>query len=111
MSMGMTPEQFWDGDYEYAKHYKKAFELRRELENEAMWIQGMYFCDAVLHALHGRKAKYPLEPYSLKTEISKKREEAKQEQNERKVVDYMMTFTEQFNKRFAQKQNEKGDAT
>lgn len=111
MAKGMTPEQFWDGDYEYAKYYSKFFDMKRELQNELAWIQGMYIYDAVMHAIHGRKTKYPAEPYSLKTEVSKRREEAKQEQNERKVVDYMMTFTEQFNKRFAQKQKEKGDAT
>lgn len=110
MIYGMTPDQFWNQDCHLAKYYREAYDIRRELENEAAWWQGVYFSEAVSAALYGRKAKYPTEPHLIKTAISKEREEARQEQNERKVVDYFMTFTKQFNERFAKKQQEMGSA-
>lgn len=104
LAYGMTLEQYWDGDVEYAAYYRDAHEMRREMENEAAWMQGMYFAEAVASSLYGRKHKYPAEPYPLKTKISKEREKRRQEQNERKTVDYMMTFMNNFNKRFAENQ-------
>lgn len=106
MSMGMSVDEFWDGDYEYAKYYKKAHELRREMENESMWLNGMYMISAIQNAMNPRRAKYPKEPFPLNTSVSEERKELAQEQNERKVTDYFMTFMEQFNKRFEQKKNE-----
>ena len=45
--MGMTLEQFWDGSPSLALTYRKAFKIKRELENEMAWIQGLYIYDAV----------------------------------------------------------------
>lgn len=44
--MGMTYEQYWDGPPAIAVAYRKAHRLRRELENEQAWLQGMYNYDA-----------------------------------------------------------------
>lgn len=108
MAMGMTYDQFWDGDCEMARYYRECHELRKEMDNESMWILGMYVAKAAASAIHGRKAKYPDEPFPMKIKYSKECEERRQEQNERKATDYMMTFMEQFNQRFAAKH--KGDA-
>lgn len=45
--MGMTLEQFWDESPYLVQYYKKAFRLKRELENEMAWIQGLYVYDAI----------------------------------------------------------------
>ena len=114
MAMGVTYDQYWNGDYSALKDYKKAYEIKRELDNENFWLQGMYVYEAVetaiMRCINGkRNAKYPEEPYYLNTELSKKRKLAKQELDEMKSYDYMMTFMAQFNKRFNQKNNpEKG---
>lgn len=104
MAMGMSYAEFWDGDCVLVIPYRRADELRQERDNMQAWWQGIYIRDAILSALNGRKAKYPKEPYPLNTKASEERKEREQDQNERKVVDYMMTFAEQFNKEFYAKQ-------
>lgn len=42
IAMGMTYEQYWDGDPGIAAAYRKAYRLRREIANEEAWLQGLY---------------------------------------------------------------------
>jgi hypothetical protein len=44
--MGMSYNQFWEGPPEMAIAYRKAYRLKREAENEALWLQGLYNYDA-----------------------------------------------------------------
>ena len=46
MAMGMTPEQFWDESPLLAVYYRKAFRLKREIDNEQAWLAGLYVYDA-----------------------------------------------------------------
>lgn len=45
--MGMSYEQFWDESPYLVKTYRKAFRIKRELENEMAWVHGMYIYDAI----------------------------------------------------------------
>ena len=36
--MGMSYEQFWDGHPHLAVAYRKAYKLKREIENEQAWL-------------------------------------------------------------------------
>lgn len=109
MVMGMTYEQYWDGEPELARYYRKADELRTERRNQELWLQGMYVYEAVsdispiLHAFakKGTKAKpYPAQPYALtskdRTAIREKKEKA--EYNKGKA--YMEAVMANINKRF-----------
>ena len=87
LSIGMTAEQFWDGDPYLAKYYRKADTLRVERENQYLWLQGMYIYDAlcdvapILQAMAKKGTKphpYPEKPYSI-TENQRKREAEEQE--------------------------------
>ena len=109
LSIGMTPEQYWDSDPMLAKYYRKADEIRRKRRNEELWIQGMYIyealCDVspVLHAFAKRGTKptpYPDHPYALTA--SDRADEAKiKEQREReKAKRYMEAKMATINKRF-----------
>jgi len=49
--MGMTEQQYWEGSPYLVYSYKKAFKIKRKLENEMAWIQGMYIFDAVIVSL------------------------------------------------------------
>lgn len=73
--MGMTPEQFWEGDSNLVVAYRKAFEMKQEADNQRLWLQGAYVYDAIsrlvpiLHpfAKKGTKAEpYLDKPYPLK---------------------------------------------
>ena len=101
LSIGMTYEQFWDGDPQLVKYYRQADELRIDRKNQELWLQGLYvyeaLCDVapILHAMakKGTKAQpYPDKPYAI-TEKQRKREIDEQE---RKVADKGKQMMERF---------------
>ena len=99
MSIGMTPEQYWDGDSTLAKYYRKAEELRNERRNQELWLQGMYIyealCDVapVLHAF-AKKGTKPI-PYSSKPyAITEKQVRQEREEKERRLVEKGKKFME-----------------
>lgn len=80
----MSYEQYWDGPPSIARAYRKAHRLKREMENEQAWLQGMYFYDAVAVSLSnafrakgGKKLNYMERPFDIfpLTEKEKKRRE------------------------------------
>lgn len=50
MSIGMSYDDFWNGDVSMVKAYRKANELRDRRHNQDMWLQGRYFYDALCAA-------------------------------------------------------------
>ena len=115
LSIGMTEEQYWDRDCCLVKSYRKAEELRRERVNQELWLQGMYFYDAlarispILHASakKGTKAQpyveeaYPINKKKME-DVKVKKEKAKSE----KGVRYMQAYMVKNNQRFAKKGSE-----
>lgn len=74
MSIGMSYDEFWNQDVALVRAYRKADELRRRRQNEALWLQGMYIyealCDVapVFHAFAKKGTKpipYAKEPYAI----------------------------------------------
>ena len=85
MAMGMTPDEYWNGDPALLRAYRKADVIRRERENEMLWLQGMYIYEAIgdlapiLHAFakKGTEAKpYTERPYPITNRLRKEAEEA-----------------------------------
>ena len=90
MMYGMTYEQYWYGDPWAMKAYRQAYDLRNRRENEMMWINGMYFANAlsiVLHNAFSKKGtppkKYMEKPLDVfpktEAEIKAERERAQRE--------------------------------
>lgn len=84
MAIGMTYDEFWYGDCWLAQYYLKAYKIKQEQENEKMWLQGLYFYEALCDASpiiqpfskKGTKPhKYPEKPYSLFEKTKKQKEE------------------------------------
>lgn len=84
LSIGMTFEQYWDGDCLLAKYYRKAHQMRQQRRNQELWLQGAYFYEAltdvapVLHAFakKGTKATpYLSDPFALTLKEVKERRE------------------------------------
>lgn len=48
MAMGMTYEEYWDGDNDLCKYYRKAEEIRTERRNQELWLQGAYIYEALM---------------------------------------------------------------
>ena len=101
LSIGMTYEQFWDGDPYLAKYYRQADELHIERRNQELWLQGLYvyeaMCDVapIMHAMakKGTKARpYPEQPYAI-TEKQRRREI---EEKERAVANKGKRMMEMF---------------
>ena len=109
LSIGMTPEQYWDGDSTLVKYFRKAEELRNEKRNQEMWLQGMYFyealCDVspILHAFAKKGTKpvhYSSKPYALNEKQIKRDEEEKQRKLVEKGKRFMEAMAASVNKKF-----------
>lgn len=83
----MTVAEYWDGDAELPRFYRKAEEIRAEKRNQELWLQGMYVYEAIADiapilqafAKKGTKAKpYPSSPYPLTDKDRRIEHEAKQ---------------------------------
>lgn len=109
LSIGMTYEQFWDGDPMLCKYYREAEEIRNEKKNQELWLQGLYIYEAIadlspiLHAFAKKGTKpqpYVDSPYP----ITKKQREKVRIEKERKMAEkglkFMEALTQQVNKTF-----------
>ena len=112
LSIGMTPEQYWDGDPLLAKYYRQADELKRQRKNQELWLQGMYIyealCDVapIFHAFakKGTKANpYPDHPYSLTAKEIEDEKKLREKRERDKARRYMEMQMAKLNKRFESK--------
>lgn len=123
--MGMTPEQYWDGEYGMKKAFRKAYELRMENEQRIAdrnnWNMGQYIM-CVLHAVPllvgGFNVKpttqlpdYPDKPFYERLEAEKKEEVRKKHEEDQMMLAMAMfqSLVNQKNKRFEDK-NKAGSA-
>ena len=109
LSIGMTPEQYWESDCTLVKYYRKAEELRNEKRNQELWLQGMYIYEAIcdvapiLHAFAKKGTKptpYSTKPYPLNDKQSKRDEEEKQRKLTEKGKKFMEAMATNINKKF-----------
>lgn len=82
LSIGMTEQQYFDGDSCLVIHYRQADKIRKQRQNEFAWIQGMYIYDAILSTSPALRAiggsepiPYREEPYPITQEEIEKAEE------------------------------------
>lgn len=111
ISIGMTPEQFWDGDVTLVKAYRKAYEYKKQEWNVQAYLNGLYTYDALLRVapiLHAfaKKGTKPI-PYRDKPiEIYTSHEQQKKVEVN-KSRDMQLRMIEKFkkiNKRLAKKE-------
>ena len=116
LSIGMTPDQYWNGDPEWARAFRKADEMRMERKNQELWLQGMYFYEAmgdvapILHAFAKKGTKptpYPSKPYALTNKQRERDEEEKQRKLAEKGKRFMEAMAASLNKKFEGKTQSK----
>jgi hypothetical protein len=101
MLYGMSYDEFWNGKPELAVWYRKKHRLEIEQRNQELWLQGLYFNNAVSVALNNgfnkKKIQYIDKPIRLfpETEDEKK---AKAEENRRKLVAKLNAWKDAFDK-------------
>ena len=109
LSIGMTSEQYWDGDSTLTKYYRKADELNRKRKNEELWLQGMYIYEAlcavspVMNAFAKKGTKprpYADHPYALTNRDREEERRIREQQEREKAKRYMEERMAAINKRF-----------
>ena len=113
MAMGVSADEFWNGDYTMLKFYVERHRIAVEQKNEELWLQGVYIYDAICVALanafgKGQKPRYPDKPYRL-TELS---EEEKELENQKKVEEFraqLMTLGRRFEAKHKREQGGDGN--
>lgn len=113
LSIGMTYEQFWLGDVELVKYYRQAAKLKREMDNQNAWLQGMYFyealCDASpLFRTTFKKGKIKPLPYSSKPYELDKKESEPEERGSAGGLAFMQAFMTKNNTKFQRKEGQNG---
>ena len=111
INMGMTYDQFWNGDSTMVKAYRKAHDMKLEEMNFSLWLQGKYIYDAlccvspIFRAFS--KAKKPIDyhdqPYTLQTEYSEVRKKQQERESDNKAKKMLEAFATKFNKEFLEK--------
>lgn len=46
LSIGMTYDEYWNGNNDLPKHARKAYKMRQEQMNYEAWLKGLYMYDA-----------------------------------------------------------------
>ena len=118
--MGMTPEQYWDGESFLKKAYRKAYAMRIENEQRMAdtnnWYMGQYLIralQAVPLLVGGLNVKpstklpeYPDKPFTVAAEEQKKEEVRRktQEDQTKLAMALMQAAINKFNKNFEERQ-------
>lgn len=101
MAMGMSYQEYWYGNVWSSIAYAEAYRLKKQQENERLWLQGMYFYDALSCALKrfgdglaGKHSSsdvcYPKEPYPLyQREKTEAELEAEAQAERQRAHDYL----------------------
>ena len=109
LAIGMTYEQYWEGDCTLVKYYRQAEELRNEKRNQELWLQGAYIYEAIcdvapiLQAFAKKGTKptpYSDKPYPLNAKQVKHDEEEKQRRLAEKGKRFMEAMAVSINRKF-----------
>ena len=98
MAMGMTYDEYWNGNASLVRVYRETQKIKNKQRNYEMWLQGMYYYEALLDASPmfrfstkpTKPLPYPSQPYALTKEEIK----AKEEMEEKKQMLAMKAYME-----------------
>ena len=109
MSIGMSYDEFWNGDVDMVKAYRKANELRDRRRNQDLWLQGRYFYDALcaaspLYRFTMKKGvikpePYTQEPYPVTYAELREKEEREAKAREERLKAEFTAFVERMSKK------------
>lgn len=111
MSIGMSYDEFWNGDVSMVKAYRKENELRDKRRNQELWLQGLYvyeaLCDAsALFRFTMKKSikpePYPKEPFPITAAEVRERDEREARIKEERLKAEFALFAEQMRKKMSQ---------
>ena len=117
MAMGMSVQEYWDGDCTLARYYREAFDIRQTQKNRELWLQGLYVFEAMSVTLGNafrkkgaKPRKYTEKPYPV-TRIEQKA--LKKEEEEQAKYNKMQTRMEMLmagiNKKMSERRKQNAD--
>lgn len=105
ISLGMSYEQFWEGDPTITKDYLEAYRIKEKREAEKskwmMWEQGLYVYEAICDVAPILRAfskatkplPYPEKPHGLDTTLEDKGKELEEKKKELDMYRQQVFFT------------------
>lgn len=108
LAIGMTHEQFWEGDPWLCVTYRNAHRLKTEMRNEELWLQGLYNFNAFSVALSNfgqgfNKHKRPPQKYTDHpiriTPLSEAEKRQKRIEERKKVIAYFTNLQKKWERR------------
>lgn len=91
MAIGMTAEEYWEGDPHLAPFYYKAYKLKFEMQNQMAWLQGLYHYNAVstaiANAFSKRTHRYMDKPIDFSTRTEQEVTDEMAEKERAKAID------------------------
>lgn len=109
MAIGMSYDDFWNGDCSLVRVYRQKAKLELSMQNRLLWMQGRYIYDAVgaltpvLHAFAKQGAKphkYIEKPYPITEEELKAEEERRIAEQRKQFRESMIRLAEESAKKF-----------
>lgn len=105
MLYGMSIDEYYNQDCEYARAYRRAFLLKQKSQNQQAWLQGLYVYDAlcdvapILRAFSKATSPepYPSEPYPITLEDRKEYEEREEKRKQDEAKARMKAWAEKVN--------------
>lgn len=103
MAIGMTYDEYWNGDVWMAKEFRDAWELKQKQTDYQAWLHGMYVYTAVSTALYNgfREKGKPAENYLEKPISEIKKKTVEQQRDE--LYERLKNFKEQWDVRHEHK--------
>ena len=119
MAIGMSYDEFWNDDVSKVKAYRKAYDLRERRRNQELWLQGMYFyealCDASpLFRFTMKKGTikpepYLKEPYPITEAEVRERQEREARKKEERLKAEFAAFVERLRGKMPQEAHSQDD--
>lgn len=82
INMGMTADEYWNGDYELLPCYRKAAKEKLKNDNYMAWLQGLYVYEAMICVAPTFNSLKPTKPHDYRERpIPITREEQIEEEN------------------------------
>lgn len=114
MAMGMTLSEYWDGEAELCRYYRKADEIRTKKRNEEMWLQGAYIYNVMLdvypvyHSFikHPKPTPYLEYPFPLSAEEAERQKEEKERRRAELFKEQMLAWAEKVNEQFKEQRED-----
>lgn len=108
MMIGVSYDEFWNGDYTRLKYYEECHRLEIEKRNQELWLQGLYNYAALTTALanaFAKKGSHPKEYLDKPIRITPMNEDEK-EQEKKKMVENFRSQLMTLDRRFTEKHSQ-----